>query len=127
MVCVEVFGIPLGQGAIDKCLKRAAATLPHYEAIGRAVRASPVNHADESSRLQKRSFFEVLGEAFGAMLPRTWGGLRRSRHNTPLSPIPRPSPRERVPPRFPPVGRIFFGSKTAGFGFRALIWRSLGC
>ena len=46
----DVFGIPISQGAIDKCIKRAAGAIePHYEAIGRAVRASPVNHVDETT------------------------------------------------------------------------------
>ena len=46
----DVFGIPISQGAIDKCIKRASRAIePHYEAIGVAVRASPVNHADETT------------------------------------------------------------------------------
>ena len=54
----------------------------------------------QTCRLQKRSFFEVLGEALGA----AWGDVApdlgwieaRSRHNTPPPPIPRHPPRERV-------------------------------
>ena len=46
----QVFGLPLSPGALNKCLKRACAAIEaHYEAIGRAVRASPVNHADETT------------------------------------------------------------------------------
>ena len=46
----QIFGIPISLGAIGKCLKRAAKAIePHYEAIGRAVRAAPVNHVDETS------------------------------------------------------------------------------
>ena len=46
----DVFGLPISQGAIDKCIKRASRAIePHYEAIGVAVRASPVNHADETT------------------------------------------------------------------------------
>ena len=46
----QVFGLPISPGAINKCLKRACAAVEaHYEAIGRAVRASPVNHADETT------------------------------------------------------------------------------
>ena len=46
----DVFGIPISQGAIDKCIERAARAIEtHYEAIGLAVRASPVNHADETT------------------------------------------------------------------------------
>ena len=46
----QVFGIPISQGAINKCLKRASLSIEaHDEAIGRAVRASPVNHADETT------------------------------------------------------------------------------
>ena len=46
----DVFGIPISAGAVGKCLKRASSAIePHYEAIGRAVRASPVNHVDETS------------------------------------------------------------------------------
>ena len=46
----QVFGVPISAGAVNKCLTRAAAAIePHYEAIGRAVRASPVNHVDETT------------------------------------------------------------------------------
>ena len=46
----QVFGLPISLGAVGKCLKRAAAAIEaHYEAIGRAVRASPVNHVDETT------------------------------------------------------------------------------
>ena len=46
----QIFGIPISPGAINKCLRRAAEAIkPHYEAIGRAVRAAPVNHVDETS------------------------------------------------------------------------------
>ena len=46
----DVFGIPISAGAVGKCLRRASEAIePHYEAIGRAVRASPVNHVDETS------------------------------------------------------------------------------
>lgn len=46
----QVFGAPISAGAIGKCLRRAATAIePHCEAIGRAVRASPVNHVDETT------------------------------------------------------------------------------
>ena len=46
----SVIGIPISQGAIQNILDRASRALaPHYEAIGEAVRAAPVNHLDETT------------------------------------------------------------------------------
>jgi len=46
----SVVGIPVSQGAIQNILDRVSlAIAPHYEAIGDAVRAAPVNHVDETT------------------------------------------------------------------------------
>jgi transposase len=43
-------GIPVSQGTIQNILDRTSRALaPHYEAIGEAVRAAPVNHVDETT------------------------------------------------------------------------------
>ena len=49
-LCASVFSIPLSKGAIQKMINRVSeALVPHYEAIGRVARATPVNHLDETS------------------------------------------------------------------------------
>ena len=46
----SVIGIPVSQGVIQNILDRISlAIAPHYEAIGEAVRAAPVNHVDETT------------------------------------------------------------------------------
>lgn len=46
----SVYGLPISQGGIQKCLDRASEALfPHYEAIKDAVRHAPVNYIDETS------------------------------------------------------------------------------
>src|SRR5215210_6587510 len=49
-VCGDVFGLTLSEGAIDLALRRLAERArPTYEALGAAVRASPVIGSDETS------------------------------------------------------------------------------
>jgi transposase len=48
-VCRDVFGLPISEGGIDKALGRLAERArPTYEALGAAVRASPVIGSDET-------------------------------------------------------------------------------
>ncbi|MFZ5759853.1 MAG: IS66 family transposase [Thermodesulfobacteriota bacterium] len=45
----SVLGVPISQGAIQKVIDRATTAIdPHYEAIKQAVRASTINHLDET-------------------------------------------------------------------------------
>jgi transposase len=51
-LCASVFSITLSKGAIQKMVDRVSeATLPHYTAIGKLARVSPVNYIDETSWL----------------------------------------------------------------------------
>jgi transposase len=48
-LCRDVFGLPISEGGIDKALGRLAERArPTYEALGAAVRASPVIGSDET-------------------------------------------------------------------------------
>jgi transposase len=48
-VCLDVFGLTISQGGIDNALRRLAERArPTYEALGAAVRASPVIGSDET-------------------------------------------------------------------------------
>ena len=52
----SVIGVPVSQGAIQNILDRISlAIAPHYEAIGEAVRAAPVNHVDETTWKQNKT------------------------------------------------------------------------
>jgi hypothetical protein len=51
-LCASVFSITLSKGAIQKMVDRVSeATLPHYTAIGKLARVSPVNYIDETAWL----------------------------------------------------------------------------
>jgi len=46
----NVFGVPISQGAIENCVRRASeAILPHYEAFLQEARQARYNHCDETS------------------------------------------------------------------------------
>jgi len=48
--CSSVLGVRISLGTLQKLIDRmAAATLPHYEAIGNKARCAPINHLDETS------------------------------------------------------------------------------
>jgi transposase len=51
--CASVLGVPISQGAIQRCVERAAEAIePYYEAIAKQARAAPVNHVDETAWYQ---------------------------------------------------------------------------
>lgn len=51
--CKSVLGFSISTGAIQNVIDRVSSSLkPHYEAFGRSVRQSPVNHVDETSWFQ---------------------------------------------------------------------------
>jgi transposase len=51
--CASVLGVPISQGAIQRCVERVSeAITPYYEAIAKQARAAPVNHVDETAWYQ---------------------------------------------------------------------------
>ncbi len=51
--CRSVLGFSISTGAIQNVIDRASAAIkPHYDALGRSVRQSPVNYVDETSWFQ---------------------------------------------------------------------------
>jgi transposase len=89
--CRSVLGFPISLGGLQRVIDRVSAAIhPLYDEIGRGVRASPVNHVDETSWFTKgqlkwiwtltnkdASYFMVHDhrskQAFGALV-RDWQG-----------------------------------------------------
>ncbi|HXH08199.1 MAG TPA: IS66 family transposase [Alphaproteobacteria bacterium] len=48
--CASALGVPISQGAIQRCVERAAEAIePYSEAIAKQARAAPVNHVEETA------------------------------------------------------------------------------